>query len=51
MCVCVYIYNKTISVMVWVFANVSGDLGSVPGRVIPKTEKMALDNSLPSTAL
>ena len=27
------------------FANVSGDLGSIPGRVIPKTLKMILDSS------
>ena len=26
-----------------VFANVPGDLGSIPGRVIPKTQKMVLD--------
>ena len=29
-----------------VFANRPGDLGSVPGRVIPKTQKMVLDASL-----
>ena len=29
-----------------VFANGSGDLGSIPGRVIPKTFKMTLDTSL-----
>ena len=32
-----------------VFANGSGDLGSIPGRVIPKTLKMVLDTSLPNT--
>ena len=32
-----------------VFANVPGDLGSIPGRVIPKTQKMVLDASLLST--
>ena len=32
-----------------VFANGSGDLGSIPGRVIPKTLKMALDTSLLNT--
>ena len=32
-----------------VFANGSGDLGSIPGRVIPKTQKMVLDASLLST--
>ena len=35
--------------MVRVFANGPGDLGSIPGRVIPKTEKMVLDASLPYT--
>ena len=28
------------------FANDPGDLGSIPGRVIPKTFKMVLDTSL-----
>ena len=32
-----------------VFANGSGDLGSIPGRVIPKTLKMVLDTSLLNT--
>ena len=32
-----------------VFANGPGDLGSIPGRVIPKTLKMALDTSLLNT--
>ena len=31
------------------FANGSGDLGSISGHVIPKTSKMALDNSLHNT--
>ena len=35
--------------MVSVFANGSGDLGSIPGRVIPKTQKMVLDASLLNT--
>ena len=29
-----------------VFANGLGDLGLIPGRVIPKTLKMVLDSSL-----
>ena len=33
----------------WVFANGPGDLGSIPGRVIPKTLKMVLDISLLNT--
>ena len=32
-----------------VFANDPGDLGSIPGRVIPKTLKMVLDTSLLKT--
>ena len=31
------------------FANGSGDQGSIPGRVIPKTQKMALDAALLNT--
>ena len=34
-----------------VFANGLGDLGSIPGRVIPKTLKMVLDTSLFNTAI
>ena len=29
-----------------VFANSPGDQGSIPGRVIPKTQKMVLDATL-----
>ena len=32
-----------------VFANGPGDLGSIPGRVIPKTLKMVLDTSFLNT--
>ena len=32
-----------------VFPNGMGDLGSIPGRVIPKTLKMVLDTSLLNT--
>ena len=32
-----------------VFANSPGDLGSIPGRVIPKTLKMVLDTTLLNT--
>ena len=31
------------------FANGPGDPGSIPGRVIPKTQKMVLDPSLLNT--
>ena len=43
-------WNRTISTLaVRVFANGPGDLGSIPGRVIPKTQKMVLDASLLNT--
>ena len=32
-----------------VFANGPGDMGSIPGRVLPKTLKMVLDASLLNT--
>ena len=32
-----------------VFANNPGDLGSIPGSVIPKTLKMVLDTALLNT--
>ena len=35
--------------MVREFANGPGDLGSISGRVIPKTQKMVLDASLLNT--
>ena len=35
--------------MIRVFANCPGDLGSIPGRVIPKTQRMLLDASLLNT--
>ena len=38
-----------IGLAVRVFANGPGDLGSVPGRVIPKSQKMVLDASLLNT--
>ena len=31
------------------FANGPGDLGSIPGRVIPKTRKIVLDTTLLNT--
>ena len=42
----IYIYDRLIGLEGRVFANGSGDLGSIPGRVIPKIFKMALDTSL-----
>ena len=35
--------------MVRVFANGLGDLGSILGRVLPKTQKMVLDAALLNT--
>ena len=42
----IYIY---IGLVGRVFANGLGDLGSIPGHVIPKTFKMVLDTSLLNT--
>ena len=42
-------YIPDIGLAVRVFANGPGDLGSIPGRVIPKTQKMVLDSSLLNT--
>ena len=38
-----------IGMMVRVFVNGPGDLGSIPSRVIPKTQKIVLDASLLNT--
>ena len=38
-----------VVIMVRVYANGSGDLRSIPGRVTPKTKKMVLDATLLST--
>ena len=45
----IYIYNRLIVLVGRVFANGPGDLGSIPGRVIPKTLKIVLDTSLLNT--
>ena len=42
-------YLLDIGMMVRVFANSLGDLSSIPGQVIPKTQKMVLDASLLNT--
>ena len=39
-------YHINIFYLGRVFANDPGDLGSIPGRVIPKTLKMVLDTFL-----
>ena len=36
-------------IMVRVFANGTEDLGPIPGRVIPKTQKMVLDATFLNT--
>ena len=40
-----FFYRKkwSISIMVRVFPNGTGDQGSIPSRVIPKIQKMVLD--------
>ena len=50
----VFLYRLVVRVfftglVVRVFANGRGDLGSIPGRVIPMTLKMAVDTSLLDT--
>ena len=44
-----HILNWTIGLMSREFANGSRDRGSIPGRVIPKTQKMVLDAALLNT--
>ena len=41
--------NLPIGLVGRVFANGLRDLGSIPGRVIPKTLKMVIDTSLLNT--
>ena len=41
--------NRAIGLMSRVFANGPGDRDSIPGWVIPKTQKMVLDAALLST--
>ena len=43
------IFNNAIGLMSRVFADGPGDRGSIPGWVIPKTQKMVLDTALLST--
>ena len=44
-----HIYWLILVYIYIVFANGPGDLGSIPGRVIPKTLKMELDTTLLNT--
>ena len=43
------IYAWLIDLVSRVFANGPGDLGSIPGHIIPKTLRMVLDTSLLNT--
>ena len=45
----IYMADQLIGLVGRVFANGLGGLGSIPGRVIPKTVKMVLDTSLLNT--
>ena len=50
MYVCMYVaHNQVIGLMSRVFTNGSGDRGSIPGRVIPKTQKIVFDPALLNT--
>ena len=40
-----YIFNRAIDLISTVFTNGSGDQSSIPDRVIPKTQKMLLDDT------
>ena len=44
-----FLYIPDIGLMVTMFANGPGDLGSIPSRVIPKTQNMVLDATLLNT--
>ena len=47
-----YIYgrfNQSIGIMIRVLTDSLGDQGSIPGRIIPKTQKMVLGASLLNT--
>ena len=45
----IYICQPNIGIMVRVSTNGPGNLGSILGRVIPKTQKMVLDGTLLNT--
>ena len=46
---CYLIFNRIIGQASRVSASDPGNLGSIPGRVIPKALKIVLDTSLPNT--
>ena len=43
------LHHRLIGLVGGVFTNGPGDLGLIPGRIIPKTLKMVLDASLLNT--
>ena len=45
----IYIYHWPIGLVSRVFTNGPRDWGSIPSRVIPKTQKMVLNTSLLNT--
>ena len=47
--VIISLFTPDIGIMVRVFANGPADLGSIPGLVIPETQKMVLDATLFNT--
>ena len=51
MCVCVCVCIRAIVYMSTVLDNGLGDRGSIPGHVIPKTQKMVPDATLLNTQL
>ena len=44
-------WNQLINLVGRVFINGPGDLGSIPGHIIPKTLKIVLDTSLLNSAI
>ena len=42
----ILLYRYILYLYTRVFTNDPGDQGSIPGRIIPKTQKMVLDASL-----
>ena len=42
-------WNRLIGLVGWMFTNGPEDLGSIPGRVIPKDIRMVLDTFLLNT--
>ena len=49
LCSIIWFQNRLIGLVGRVFINGLGHLGSIPGRVIPKSLKMVLDTSLLNT--